>query len=438
MVDQKSEPQTSDPYLYGLDQAPPPHLALLYGLQWAFIMFPALIIASTLGVNALGLTGAAEIRFLQLTLLTSGFFTAVQTLWGHRYPLLEGPSTALVLSFLLLAPYGLAAIQGGMIIGALLVILVVASRQMERMTRFFTPNVVGVVLMLIALGLLPPLLSFLTEMEGSGSHGDYRIFMISLGLILFMATLSYRLRGFWKSVSLLLGMLAGSLLFLSMGRLEVGKLADPGWVSFISPWISSRPRIFWPSVVAFASAYLAVIVNSLGSLQGIAKVTEAVRVERSIRRGILINGLAGIACGLVGVVGTVSYSTSPGVVLVLRVASRYAVTYCGVILVLAAFLPKLAVLLAIVPKPVVGAALCVALGAQIGVGISTVTARTPTSRDYFVVGIPLLLGTAVGFLPQALSEQLPGPLQALLANSLIVGISLVLLLEHVLLREKSK
>jgi uracil permease len=231
-------------------------------------------------------------------------------------------------------------------------------------------------------------------------------------------------------------MVAGSLLFLAMGRLEWGKLAGPGWISFIQPWIISQPDFFWPAALAFACAYLAVIVNSLGSLQGTARVTDAKRLQSSTRRGILINGIAGIACGLVGVIGTVSYSTSPGVVVVLRVASRYAVTYCGVILILAAFLPKLAALLAIVPKPVVGAALCVALGAQIGVGISTVTARTPTPRDYFVVGIPLLLGTAVGFLPPPIIDQLPGPLQVLIANSLIVGISLVLLLEHVLLREK--
>jgi uracil permease len=323
-----------------------------------------------------------------------------------------------------------------MILGAMLVILTVASGQLERMIRLFTPNVVGVVLMLIALGLLRPLLYFLTGMDYPGSQGDYRVFLISLALILFIATLSYRLQGFWKSISLLLGMIAGSLFFLAIGRMEWGKVAETGLISFIKPWMVSRPTIFWPSVLAFACAYLAVIVNSLGSLQGTARVTDTGRLARSTRRGILFNGIAGIACGIVGVVGTVSYSTSPGVVLVLRVASRYAVTYCGVILMLAAFLPKLAALLAIVPRPVVGAALCVALGAQIGVGISTVTSRTPTPRDYFVVGIPLLLGTAVGFLPASLSEQLPGPLQVLIANSLIVGISLVLVLEHVLLREK--
>jgi uracil permease len=325
-----------------------------------------------------------------------------------------------------------------MIVGSVLLILTVVSGRLERITRLFTPNVVGVVLMLIAFGLLRPLLHFLADMESPNSPGDFRMFLIGTALSLFMAALSHRLQGFWKSLSILLGIIFGSFLFLILGRLAWQKLSGPPWVSFVTPWISSQPSLFWPAVLASACAYLAVLVNSLGSLQGIAKVTDTRRLGSSTRRGILINGLSGIACGLFGVPGTVCYSTSPGVVLVLRVASRYTVTYCGVILVLAAFLPKLSALLALVPMPVVGAALCAVLGAQIGVGISTVTSRPLTSRDYFVVGIPLLLGTAVGFLPRSLAAQFPGPLQVLVGNSLIMGITLVLFLEHVLLREKGE
>lgn len=425
----------NETYLYDLDENPPLHLGLLYGLQWAFIMVPSIIITANLAVHALGLKEADGIRFLQFTLLTSGFFTAVQTLWGHRYPLLEGPSTALILSFILLAPHGLPAVQGGMIAGSLLTILAAASGLLERVIRLFTTNVVGVVLMLISLGLLRPLLSFVAGVERPGDPGDYRTLLISI-IILFMAALSHRLRGFWKSVSLLLGMIISSLAFTILGRLPFETVTGPPWVSFVTPWIPSRPGIMWTAVLAFACAYLAVVVNSIGSLQGMASVTDTERLPVSTRRGILVNGISGIACGLLGVVGTVSYSTSPGVVLVLRVASRFAVAYCGVILALAAFLPKLAALLAIVPRPVVGAALCVVLGAQMGVGISTIASRPLTSRDYFVAGIPLILGTAVGFLPQDMSAQLPGPFQVLASNSLIVGISLVLLLEHLLLREK--
>jgi len=67
-------------YLYDLDDHPPLQYALVYALQWAFIMFPALVIVVTLGVESLGPGGADKIRFLQLTLLTSGLFTVIQTL----------------------------------------------------------------------------------------------------------------------------------------------------------------------------------------------------------------------------------------------------------------------------------------------------------------------------------------------------------------------
>jgi uracil permease len=425
-------------YLYDIDDRPPLQYAMIYGLQWAFIMFPVIIIAANLGVGAFNPGLVDGIRFLQLSLLTSGVFTVIQTLWGHRYPLLEGPSTALILSFILLAPGGLPEIQGGMIVGALLLILTVLSKQLQRLMRLFTPNVVGVILILIALGLLRPLLRFMTGVDTEHPQGEGTVFVVSILLTLFIAGLSYRLPGFSKTISILIGMIVGSLIFLFMGRLDWRLLASASWVSVSTQWISTLPGFSWASLVSFVCAYLAVMVNSLGSLQGIAAITDQGRLSNSTPRGIIVNGLAGTVCGFLGVVGTVSFSMSPGVILVNRVASRFAITYCGVILVIAAFIPKLAALLALVPSPVVGAALCVAMGGQVGVGIAMVASKKMTSRDYFVVGIPLLLGSLVGFLPRNLFDSLPGSFQVFVGNSLIVGIGLVLILEHLILRETPK
>jgi uracil permease len=425
-------------YLYEIDEHPALPYAIIYGLQWAFIAFPTAIIATSICGAALDLDLEGALRFLQLTLLTTGLYTFVQTLWGHRYPLLEGPSTAVMLTLIFLVPYGLPAIQGGTIIGGILLIVIVCSKQLERMIRLFTPNVVGVILMLIAFGLLPPLIRFLTGVDDVHPQGEALTMMISLSLVLFIAALSYRLKGFWKTISILLGMIAGSLVFLLLGRLDWQALVTASWVSFSMGWVKSTPAFYWPAAIAFACSYLAVIVNSLGSIQGIAAITDKERLPRSIRRGILINGIAGISCGLLGVAGTVSYSISPGVILVNRVASRYAVTYCGIILLMAAFFPKLGALLALVPTPVVGAALCVAMGGQVGAGIAIIASKELSSRDYFVVGLPLLLGTMVGFFPRSLFDTLPAFSQVFLGNSLIVGIVTVLLMEHLLWRENAQ
>jgi uracil permease len=424
-------------YLYDLDDRSPASPLLLYGFQWAFIVFPSLVIMAKLGAAALSLGPTGTVYFLQWTLLSAGILTVVQTLWGHRYPLLEGPSSALALTFILLGPAGLPPIQGGMISGGLVLIAIVLSGRMDMLLRLFTPNVTGVILMLISLGLLKPLIQFMSDVSPARPHGDAACLFLSLGLTLFTVCLSHHLKGIWKSFSILIGMLCGSLLFLAAGRLEWGALLDARWVSLSQLAPASFPRFTWASFSAFLFAYLAVIVNSLGSLQGIAEITDRARFRKSTRHGIFMNGLGGIVCGIAGVIGTVSYSMSPGIVVANRVASRYALTCCGVLLAVAACVPKLAAFLSLVPKAVVGAVLCVSLGGQLGVGISVLTARKLTPRDYFVAGIPLIVGTLVGFLPPDLVRSIPDLLQVLFANSLVAGFLLVLLLEHVLLRRPS-
>ncbi len=423
-------------YLYDLDDHPPFHYTVVYGLQWAFIAFPIIIITTTMAEAVLKLDMPGSIRFIQMTFLTTGFFTFVQTLWGHRYPLIEGPSAALLLTTILLAPYGLPAIQGGTIIGGILLVILVFTNQLERVIRLFTPNVVGVILMLIALGLLMPLLKFITGVNDAHPYGDPVTMMTSFGLVFLIAILSYHLKGFWKNISILIGLIVGSFVFLLLGHFSWENLASASWVSFSMRWFDSAPGFYWPAAIAFACSYLAVVVNSLGSLQAIAAITDQERLPSAVSKGIFVNGIAGIICGLFGIVGTLCYSLSPGVVMANRVASRYTLTYCGVILILAAFFPKLAALLALIPMPVVGTALCVAMGGQIGAAISIIASKTITPRDYVVVGLPVLMGTLAGLFPRDLFSSLPGFIQVFFGNSLIVGIVAVLLFEHVLCRDK--
>ena len=422
-------------YQYGLDDRPPLSQAILCGFQWALVTFPFAVIATKVCGAALGLGPAGSIRFMQLTLLVAGLFTVLQTLLGHRFPLVEGPSTAVFLTFILLVPFGLPAVQGGMIVGGLALLVLVLTKQLKRVIALFTPNVVGVIVMLVAFGLLPPVIRFITGVDSTHPQGQVLSTLVGLGLVLFIGTLSYWLGGFWKTLASLIGMAVGTLVFLLLGHISGHGLATSPWVSFSTRWVESIPGFYWPAALAMACTYVAVIVNSLGSLQGIGAVTDDSRLPRAIPRGIFMNGVSGIVCGILGIAGTVSFSWGAGMVLLTRVASRFVVTYCGLILLLTAFLPKLAALLALVPSAVVGAALFIALGGQVGVAISIITAKGITSRDHFVVGIPVLLGTFAGFLPSGLLELFPKYTRVFLGDSIIVGIVAVLLLEHVLMRD---
>jgi uracil permease len=103
-----------------------------------------------------------------------------------------------------------------------------------------------------------------------------------------------------------------------------------------------------------------------------------------------------------------------------------------------AFFQKPLALLTSIPAPVIGAVMVVAMAAQVGAGINVLTqSESPlTPRDYMVIGIPLLMGGIVSILPEAFFLPIPTALNALLKNGLVVGVVLVLLLEHVLLPAK--
>jgi uracil permease len=426
-------------YLYDLDDRLPLRLALLYAFQWAIIIFPVFITSAVLPARVLQMGPADEVRFLQLILLSSGVSTTIQCIWGHRYPIIDGPSTALLLTFLLIAPYGLPAVQAGGIAGGLLLMAAVIVVKPKRIIPIMTPNVIGVILMLVSLTLLPYLSELMSGASAGSSQGEASAvkFLLSVGLVLLMSAMAYRLTGFFKTVSLLAGMIIGSAVFFAIEHPSFNHLLTSSWFSIPPDMIPSKPKLTISAVIAFAVSYAAVVVNSIGSIQAIANITSRDRLASAIPRGLFINGVAGVFCGLMGIIGTVSYSTSPGIVLSMRVASRFAVAWCGVLFILAAFIPKLGAIFALVPPPVVGAALCTAMGIQIGAALDIITRSGIEQRSYYIVCLPVVLGTLIGMLPQNVVNELPQAFRVFLGNGLTFGILLVLFLEHVLMRRST-
>ncbi|MFB3818494.1 MAG: uracil-xanthine permease family protein [Candidatus Methylomirabilales bacterium] len=433
-------PMAGECFFYGVDERPPLWRGLLYGLQWALIMFPAVMMVAAIAAEALQLSGAARTAFFQRMLLLAGSATLLQALVGHRYPIQEGPATALLLTFVILAPQGLPAIQGGFLCGGLLLFAIGRLGWMGRLRRYFTPNVVGVILLLIALTLIPHLLPRLTGVTVERPAGEGSVFAASLLCILLIAVLASRLRGFLQTTALMLGVAAGSVAFWAWGRVDLGPVGRAPWLAVPAGLFAGAPQFSPSGVLSSLLAYLAVAVNAVGSIQGVASVTGARDVARRTDRGLALTGLAGVAAAGLGVVGTVGYSTSPGVILVSRVASRYPVAACGGFLVLAGLVSRLSALLAAVPAAVVGAALCVALASQIGAAITAITAsgRSLAGRDYLVVGLPALLGTLVAAAPAHFFAGLPAMLGTIVGNGLVLGILLVLVLEHVVMPRRAE
>jgi uracil permease len=396
------------------------------------------MILSVIASNYLALQGSEKVLFFQRILLTTGGVMILQTLWGHRYPILDGPSSALLLSIVILAPHGMSALQGGMLAGGCFLLLLSLSGLLRYIEVLFTDNVVGVILILIAVTLLPYIAPMVIGLGPGHPQGDPISFILSIIVIFAITLFSHWLRGFPKTVSLLLGIVLGTAFNWLYEGPDLSRLGEIPWFAFPHPLVHGLPSFSGTVTLAFLMAYVAVLVNTVGSIYSMGQVVGTHGIANRVKRGIAATGIGGILAGALGGIGSVSYGLSPGVILVIRTGSRFPVSVCGIMLIFLALFQKVLAVILLIPAPVIGAAMVVGLASQIGIGISVLTrsGKRLDGRDYLVVGIPIIMGGMVSIFPEGFFKAFPPTLLALIKNGLIVGIVLVLVLEHLLLAKK--
>lgn len=427
---------TREAFLYDLDERPPLGRNVFYGVQCAVLMLPTLTILSALAGAALHLAMPERAALVQRVLLVSGLFMIVQFFLGHRYPMQEGPSVAATLTFVALAPYGGSLLEGGMIAGGAFLLAISLGNLLRYAERFFTQNVTGVVILLIAFSLIASVAPKLAGVNKARPEGEPASLLLAFAVLCVVCLFSMN-RGMWRSLAILVGMASGYVLCCLFGMVDFASIRQASWHALPEFLPFGPPRFSLPVMISFVFTYLVLLTNFIGSFYGTAEVLQHRDRGKRLRYGIGVAGAAGIAAGMTGALGTVPYSTSAGVVLVTRVASHYAQLACGLIITASAFVPKLGAVLASVPDPVVSGGILVILSQQVGLGIQTVTRGKAafSPRDGLVVGLPVLLGTALPLLPSAFFQKLPMLLAALLRNGLTIGMLSVILLEHLIMRK---
>ncbi|MDT8395311.1 MAG: solute carrier family 23 protein [bacterium] len=409
---------------------------LLYALQWLVVVLPLVVISARLMAAFLGMDAGEGNLLFQKMLLVVGAVTVIQCRLGHRYPLVDGPSAALLLSVAALAQEGYAAVLGGMLTGAAALVLLGITGLLGKVTGLFADRVVGVVLILIALTFLPHLVPMVTGTSPSHPGGDPFIMLVAIIVTIAIIVISSYARGFLGNLSILAGIVLGYMIMVFAGRVDFAHAASAPLVSLPWPILGPTPRFTTAGTVSFLLANVAVLINGLGSYTASAQVVGGEDVDGRVRRGVSTTGAAGVLAALTGTLGTVSYSQGPGIVLVTRVGSRYPVLVSGLMLCALAFFTRFTAYLITVPEAVVGAALLVTLSTMVGLGVSIIGRQggKARARENMIVGLPLLLGGSAALLNDPFLSQLPLPVRGIVGNGLIVGIVAVLLLEHVIFK----
>lgn len=407
---------------------------MMYSLQW-FVLAVAVVVTSLfISVGS----PAERLLYAQKVFALMGVATVVQALWGHRMPLVVGPAAVLLVGIITaMATQGDALntnkIYTSVLVGGAAVTLLSMGRAIEYLQRIFTPRIVVVILMLIAFTLGPTIKNLIFPAGGEERYA-FGLWFTLLGIPA-MAFAANKLQGVAKSLlipaALFVGCVAYYLVYGGFGEVLSKTTASEG--SLLLPHLEFDLSM----ITAFVFCYIALLINDISSIQSLGAMLGAEGLQKRCRRGVGLTGLFNIVAGGLGVIGPVNYSMSPGVIASSGCASRYAIVPAGLALVVCAFVPDVLSVLTTIPNTVIGVILLYLMGTQLAASLSMVVGSqsAKTFEECLILGLPIMVALVFGIIPMS---AIPAILRPIVGNGFVMGVITVMLLEHLILRQRAK
>lgn len=294
---------------------------------------------------------------------------------------------------------GYAAAQGGFIAFGLFFIIVsfiIRIAGVDWIDVIFPPAAMGAIVAIIGLELAP----VATEMAGLTGKlieqlkipyaAAITVSMFTLGVTILGSVL---LRGFFSVIPVLIGVLAGYILSLFMGIVDLSSVAS-------APWFEV-PTLYAPvfninAILMIAPAMLVVLAEHIGHLVVTGNIVERDLIkDPGLHRSLLGDGISNVLSGLVGATPNTTYGENIGVMAITKVFSVWVIGGAAVIAIAISFVGKFAALIRSIPVPVMGGVCILLFGVIAAAGIRMLIEKKvdyTRSRNLILTSVVLVSG----------------------------------------------
>jgi NCS2 family nucleobase:cation symporter-2 len=275
--------------IYGLDDKPPLASLLIIGCQHIFLMSSTLVLPIVL-ITEIGGTFDEVRSVIALTMIACGIGTIVQALrWrflgsGYLCPNLCGPNffaASMEAAWL----GGLPLMRGMTIVAGLAE--AVFSRLAHRLAFLFPPEITGLVVLMVAQGLVTLGVSKFLGITFEGEPIQPDSVLIASLTLLIMIGVNIWGRGNLRLYSVFLGFSCGYLLSILLGVLPSATLRDV----LSAPWVdlpflenSLELRFDWSLVPVFVIVSITGALKSFGNLIMCEKINDSTWKAPNMRR----------------------------------------------------------------------------------------------------------------------------------------------------------
>ncbi len=457
------------------EKLPTGRLAAL-GLQHVLVMYAGAIAVPLIVGRALKLSPEQVALLISADLFACGIVTLIQSLgftkwFGIKLPVMMGVTFAAVGPMVAFAN-AMPGVDGaraifGAIIGAGIVSMIIAPI-VSRLLRFFPPVVTGTIIAIIGISLMrvgvgwamggPAVLAQRTDVPklvamvdsakataaaaaasaASGAaaieiklgpiptvdnlaYGALDNLAIAAAVLVFILLLVKYAKGFVANISVLLGIVAGCVVAMAMGKMNFDKVGKAHWFDVVTPFAFGIPTFDPVMILTMVLVMIVVMIESTGMFLALSDITGKKISQPELAAGLRTDGLGTLIGGIFNTFPYTSFSQNVGLVGVTGVKSRWVCVAGGIIMVVLGMLPKMAAFVEAIPQVVVGGAGLVMFGmvAATGIRILSTVDNKGNRNNLYIVALSIGFGLIPLVAPRW-TQQMAHSLHPLLESGILL------------------
>ncbi len=385
--------------------------AAVLGLQHLLAMYSGAVAVPLLIGTALKFNSEQMTYLVSIDIFMCGLATMIQ-LFRNKYfgiglPVVLGCAIQAVAPLEMIGQkFSINTMYGAIIVAGIFVFLVAG--WFSKIKKLFPPVVTGTLITVIGLTLVPVAVQ---NMGGGNAQakdfGDAKNLIAAFLTILIIVAIEVWTKGFLRSISVLIGLIAGTVIASFMGLVSLKPVIQASWFHLPQLFYFGAPEFEWSSCLTMIIIALVSMVESTGVFFAIGDLLHKDITEDDLKRGYRAEGLAQVFGGLFNTFPYTTFSQNVGLPAGLLMAMG--------------LLPKIGALVTIIPDSVLGGAMLVMFTMIAVQGIRMLTkVDFENNRNILVVAISIGLGLGVTVYPQ-IFQDLPQTIQLFLGNGIVVA-----------------
>ncbi|MCU5221369.1 xanthine permease PbuX [Bacillus tropicus] len=404
------------------------------GMQHMLAMYAGAIIVPLIVGGGLGLNQKELTYLVSIDLLMCGVATILQALsnrfFGIGLPVVLGCTFTAVGPMIAIGKqYGVSSIYGAIIAAGLFV--VIFAKLFGKLVKLFPPVVTGSVVTVIGVTLVPAAINDMAGGVGSNDFGSLENLALAFGVLLFIIIMYRFFDGFIRSISILLGLLFGTIVAAFMGKVSLQAVGEADWFHGVQPFYFGTPTFELTPIITMILVACVGIVEATGVYFALSDICNKKIGEKELTKGYRAEGLAMVLGGIFNAFPYTTYSQNVGLVQLTGVRNRVIIYTCGGMLIVLGFIPKIAAITTIIPKSVLGGAMLAMFGMVMAYGIKMLSSVDfGRQENLLIVACSVGIGLGVTVVP-TLFSQLPESIRILTDNGIVLGSASAVLLNIV-------